>query len=501
MLQLYIANKNYSSWSMRPWVLLRQAGIAFDEVFVRFDSFAPDSQFKAALKDVNPVGKVPVLVHDGLAVWDTLAIAEYVAEQFPEKQLWPADRAARARARSICAEMHSGFVGLRSACPMNIEAHLPDVGALALRDKPAVRADLARICSLWSGLLQEHGGPMLFGPFTVADAYFAPVVMRLKTYALPVPADVAAMQAFCTEGAPLLDVALDDQDKTSEWLRRGQVLAEGWWEPYGPQRRHMTHSLTKSVTVCAVGMAVAEGRFGLDDKVVSFFPEHLPPVVSPNLAAMTVRDLLTMRTGHAAMTSGSVWRQIRTSWIAEFFKIPVVNPPGTQFVYTSAATYMLSAIVTKTTGQPVADYLKPRFFDPLGITGYEWEVGPEGISPGANGLSWKTVDSLKLGILHAQNGLWNGRQVLTKEWVDAVHQPHTKDKYGYQWWLGPNGAYNADGLFGQYAVVFPAHDAVLAINAALPPKAGFNAGLLYKHSPAAFENAPADGGRASAALR
>ncbi|MFS2055709.1 serine hydrolase domain-containing protein, partial [Variovorax sp. CT11-76] len=133
--------------------------------------------------------------------------------------------------------------------------------------------------------------------------------------------------------------------------RRGQVLAEGWWEPYGPQRRHMTHSLTKSVTVCAVGMAVAEGRFGLDDKVVSFFPEHLPPVVSPNLAAMTVRDLLTMRTGHAAMTSGSVWRQIRTSWIAEFFKIPVVNPPGTQFVYTSAATYMLSAIVTKTTGQ------------------------------------------------------------------------------------------------------------------------------------------------------
>ena len=113
MIQLYIANKNYSSWSMRPWVLLRQAGIDFEEVFVRFDSFAPDSQFKAALKDVNPVGKVPVLVHDGLAVWDTLAIAEYVAEQFPDKQLWPQERAARARARSICAEMHSGFMGLR----------------------------------------------------------------------------------------------------------------------------------------------------------------------------------------------------------------------------------------------------------------------------------------------------------------------------------------------------------------------------------------------------
>ena len=198
MIQLYIANKNYSSWSMRPWVMLRQAGIDFEEVYVRFDSFAPDSQFKTTLQDINPVGKVPVLVHDGLAVWDTLAIAEYVAEQFPDKQLWPLDRAARARARSICAEMHSGFTGLRSACPMNIEANLPEIGALALRDKPAVRADLARIGSLWSNLLQEHNGPMLFGHFTVADAYFAPVVMRLKTYALPVPADVADyMEGVC----------------------------------------------------------------------------------------------------------------------------------------------------------------------------------------------------------------------------------------------------------------------------------------------------------------
>lgn len=198
MIQLYIANKNYSSWSMRPWVMLRQACIEFEEIYVRFDSFAPDSQFKTALQKVNPVGKVPVLVHDGLAVWDTLAIAEYVAELFPDKQLWPSDRMARARARSICAEMHSGFVGLRSACPMNIEAHLPEVGALALRDKPAVRADLQRIVSLWSGLLAEHGGPMLMGSFTIADAYFAPVVMRLKTYALPVPGDVAAyMDRVC----------------------------------------------------------------------------------------------------------------------------------------------------------------------------------------------------------------------------------------------------------------------------------------------------------------
>ncbi len=198
MIKLYIGNKNYSSWSMRPWVLLRQAGIDFEEIMLRFDSFDSGSTFKAGLKDITPVGKVPVLVDNGFAVWDTLAIAEYLAETFPEKNLWPANAQARARARSVCAEMHSGFAGLRSACPMNIEAHLSDVGALALRDKPAVRADLQRIITLWSGLLAKHQGPMLFGAFSIADAYFAPVVMRLKTYALPVPADVAAyMDRVC----------------------------------------------------------------------------------------------------------------------------------------------------------------------------------------------------------------------------------------------------------------------------------------------------------------
>ena len=195
MLKLYIGNKNYSSWSMRPWVLLTQAGIPFEEVMARFDSFAPDSGFKKVIGPVSPVGKVPALVDGDLVVWDTLAIAEYLAEKFPDKQLWPADVKARARARSICAEMHSGFAALRSACPMNIEAHLPDIGQLAWRDKPAVRADVARLVAMWSELLAQHGGPMLFGAFSVADAYFAPVVMRLQGYALPVPDDIAAYMA------------------------------------------------------------------------------------------------------------------------------------------------------------------------------------------------------------------------------------------------------------------------------------------------------------------
>ena len=192
MLKLYIGNKNYSSWSMRPWVMLRQAGIPFEEVMVRFDAFTPGSQFKKQLGPVSPTGKVPVLVDGDLVVWDTLAIAEYVAEQFPQHALWPADKAARARARSICAEMHAGFQALRGTCMMNIEASLPDVGALAWRDKPAVRADVERLVAMWTELLQAHGGPMLFGGFTIADAYYAPVCMRLKTYGLPVPPHIAA---------------------------------------------------------------------------------------------------------------------------------------------------------------------------------------------------------------------------------------------------------------------------------------------------------------------
>jgi glutathione S-transferase len=190
MLTLYIGNKNYSSWSMRSWVLLKQAGIPFKEVMVRFDSFDGESRFKQEMLKVTPVGRVPALVDDGFPVWDTLAIAEYVADKFPDRQLWPKDAKARARARSVCAEMHSGFSALRSHCPMNIEASLPQAGAIVWRDQPAVRCDVQRLIAMWSELLEQHKGPMLFGEFTIADAYFAPVCMRIKNYALPVPGHI-----------------------------------------------------------------------------------------------------------------------------------------------------------------------------------------------------------------------------------------------------------------------------------------------------------------------
>ncbi len=221
-LQLYIGNKNYSSWSMRPWVLMRQAGIDFDEVWVRFDSFAADSRFKTTMQRVTPVGKVPVLVDGELVVWDTLAIVEYLAERFAPLALWPLDPAERARARSICAEMHSGFAALRGQCPMNIEAHLPEVGQRALQHTE-VQADLQRLTAMWTELLDRHGGPMLFGRFSIADAFFAPVAMRVNTYALPLsPKAAQYVQRLCELPA------------VQEWV--AQALAEkdfrAFEEPY-----------------------------------------------------------------------------------------------------------------------------------------------------------------------------------------------------------------------------------------------------------------------------
>jgi glutathione S-transferase len=191
-MQLYIGNKNYSSWSMRPWVLLRHFSIPFDEVMVRFDGFDADSAFKRRIGQLAPTGRVPVLVDDGLVVWDTLAIVEYLAERFPEQALWPRATRERARARTLCAEMHAGFGALRSACPQNIEASLPAVGQRVLAEQPAVRADLQRLQAMWSEALGASGGPFLFGDFGIADAYFAPVAGRIRTYALPTDSVVSS---------------------------------------------------------------------------------------------------------------------------------------------------------------------------------------------------------------------------------------------------------------------------------------------------------------------
>ena len=220
-MQLYIGNKNYSSWSLRAWLLLRQAGIAFTERQLRLD-WTLDSQFKRTLLAIAPSGRVPLLVDDdGFAVWDSLAIAETIAELHPEKRLWPVDRRQRARARSLCAEMHSGFAALRDRCPMNIEASLPEVGRRVATEWPDVAADLRRIDAMWSEQLEASRGPFLFGEFGIVDAYYAPVCSRVRTYALPLGAAalayverihaLPAMREWCAAARDEHDFIEDDE--------------------------------------------------------------------------------------------------------------------------------------------------------------------------------------------------------------------------------------------------------------------------------------------------
>jgi glutathione S-transferase len=183
-LRLYIGNKNYSSWSMRPWVLMHQLGIEFEEVRLRFD-FSEGSPFRQAVARVSPAGRVPVLVDDGFSVWDSLAIAEYLHEKFPGAGVWPDDLRHRARARCLCAEMHSGFGALRQHCPMNVEADLRDAGQKVWAERDDVRRDVERIDRMWSGQLAAGSGPFLFGRFGAVDAFYAPVGSRIRTYGLP----------------------------------------------------------------------------------------------------------------------------------------------------------------------------------------------------------------------------------------------------------------------------------------------------------------------------
>jgi len=283
-------------------------------------------------------------------------------------------------------------------------------------------------------------------------------------------------------------------------FRREHLVLEAYWSPYGGNRIQIMHSVAKSFTSAAIGLALEEGRFTLADRVVSFFPEYLPPVVDEKLAAMTIEDLLTMRSGHGAEISGAVWRRINTSWIAEFFKVPVVHQPGTVYVYSSAASYMLSAILTKVTGETLHDFLRPRLFEPLGIEGETWDIGADGINPGGNGLTCKPVDLLKFGILYAQKGVWQGRRILSREWVDRTAQARSRygDRglgYGYHWHTGPSGEFYAAGLFGQMIAVFPALEMVVVVTSATPgpmPCMGQILPVLQKHITAAVQRGISD---------
>lgn len=259
-------------------------------------------------------------------------------------------------------------------------------------------------------------------------------------------------------------------------VRHGRVVAEGWWGPYDARTPHVMYSLSKSFTSTAVGIAVADGKLSVDDEVLKFFPEEAPAQPSANLRAMRVRDLLRMSTGHQtepSMFVGADSTLRDASWVKRALAHPVPFKPGTHFLYNSPATYLLSAIVQKATGQTVLDYLGPRLFTPLGIETPTWTTSPEGVTAGAYGLNVRTEDIAKLGQLYLQKGLWNGRQLVPARWAEEATARQTANGsnprsdwdqgYGYQFWRSRHDTYRGDGAFGQYMFVFPQHDAVLAI--------------------------------------
>lgn len=266
-----------------------------------------------------------------------------------------------------------------------------------------------------------------------------------------------------------------DQMHSLMIVRHGRVVTEGWWNPYDARTPHVLYSLSKSFTSTAVGMAIAEGKLSIDDPVLRFFPEDAPAEASNNLKAMRVRDLIRMNTGH--QTEPQFWRGDPASgnatWVKKFLAHPVQFKPGTHFLYNTPATYMLSAIVQKTTGMTVLDYLRPRLFEPLGIENPTWVTSPEGITAGGYGLMVRTEEIARFGQLYLHKGMWKGKQLVPAAWVVEATSLQTSNGsapnsdwdqgYGYQFWRSRHNTYRGDGAFGQYCIVIPEHDTVIAI--------------------------------------
>lgn len=257
-------------------------------------------------------------------------------------------------------------------------------------------------------------------------------------------------------------------------IRHGHVVAEGWWAPYDADTPHALYSGTKSFTSTAVGLAMAEGRLRLDDRVLGFFPAEAPAEPSDHLRATRIRDLLTMTTGH---DTEPPFRD-NPALSRTFLHAPVPHPPGTHFLYNTAATDMLGIIVEKVTGESLRDYLQPRLFGPLGITDLRWTKLLEGFNDGGIGLSLRTEDFARFGQLLLQKGRWRGRQVVPAEWIEAATSIQTGSRtgpasdasqgYGFQFWRGRHNTYRADGAFGQFCLVLPEQDAVVVITSGIP---------------------------------
>lgn len=260
-------------------------------------------------------------------------------------------------------------------------------------------------------------------------------------------------------------------------LRHGYVIAEGWWAPYQAEQRQTLYSLSKSFTSSAVGMAVKEGKLTLNDKVIDFFPESVPEKIDQRHHMLRVKHLLTMAVGHGHDTTFEMVQS--QDWVKTFLAFDFDQEPGSVFLYNSGATYMLSAIVQKVTGQNVLDYLQKRLFEPLSIQGADWERDPQGRCTGGWGLRLQTEDIAKFGQLLLQRGRWGKHQLLSEDWLREATSaqiisngglPDRPDKlndwkqgYGYQFWRSQHGNYRGDGAFGQYCVVMPNQHAVVVL--------------------------------------
>ena len=256
-------------------------------------------------------------------------------------------------------------------------------------------------------------------------------------------------------------------------VRHGKVVAEGWWGPYQSRDYHVMYSVTKSFTSSAVGFASQEGLLDINDTILSHFPDKAPEKPAEKMKDMRIRDLLRMSTGHDKDPSPDVKASKDGAWVKAFLSSEVEDKPGTHFLYNSAGSYVLGAIVQKVSGQTLEEYLRPRLFEPLGLEAPLWGKSPEGVNLGDGGISLHTEDLAKFGLLYLQRGVFNGKRVLKEEWVDAATALQTASGgnpdsnwdagYGYQFWRNKVTGYRADGAFGQFSFVLPKYDAVLAI--------------------------------------
>jgi CubicO group peptidase (beta-lactamase class C family) len=257
-------------------------------------------------------------------------------------------------------------------------------------------------------------------------------------------------------------------------VRHGNVIAEGWWAPYAADRPHMMYSVSKSFTASAIGIAEADGLLSVDDEVLSFFPSYATDAIRANMKGVRIRDLLAMASGHD-VDGITVMRNLPSyDWVKLFLEIPIVYPPGTHFLYNSGASFVLSAIIAARTGQNLVEYLTPRLFEPLGMAVPTWEKAPSGLDLGASGMRLTTEDLAKLGQLYLQKGLWNGQRVLSEDWVERATSVQVDNSggdaaidwrqgYGFQFWRSQHDSFRADGAFGQFSLVFPTRDLVVAI--------------------------------------